>query len=292
MKNKKLLSRILALTSALILVVALAVPCFADEMHQNELLLDSEVTALVDYVYGYSPYDSVIDPFVAFDDPYAFSNSPVGFWVKPWAVTGTFMGTQNVRYLLNDCSVLVYHPEHGNFVLQHTGIVIDVCMWGDSIEICAGDSDELILEYDVSYYNVDITTYTTYTFDDLYIYGRDYEINGLELFVLIYDKVTYMDNLVELLTTDNAGIFYPSAFIEGYYSNDVTNSPSTPNEPTRSGMFGQLYYILSDAIYGEGVTLDPTQDLALTLVCTLLVLCTVLLPVLLVVGIMIKVFRW
>jgi hypothetical protein len=62
--------------------------------------------------------------------------------------------------------------------------------------------------------------------------------------------------------------------------------------PTKSGLFGQLYNILADAIYGDGAVLDGTQDFALTLVVTLLVLATVLLPVLLVFCFLLRFLRW
>lgn len=61
---------------------------------------------------------------------------------------------------------------------------------------------------------------------------------------------------------------------------------------TKSGLYGQLYNIIADAMYGDGAVLDGTQDFALSLVVTLLVLATVLLPVLLVIGIMFRSFRW
>ena len=92
-----------------------------------------------------------------------------------------------------------------------------------------------------------------------------------------------------LYMQDNVPNCFSIADFVGGFNN---NRPDGVVPSAKTGLFGQLYYILSDAIYGENVVLGSTQDFALTLVTTLLVLCVVLLPVLLVVAIMFKLFRW
>lgn len=57
-----------------------------------------------------------------------------------------------------------------------------------------------------------------------------------------------------------------------------------PKDTSRSGMFGQLYNILRDAIFGKDVILDNSQDFVLTQISTWMTYIVILLPIL-VVGI-------
>lgn len=56
--------------------------------------------------------------------------------------------------------------------------------------------------------------------------------------------------------------------------------------------YQQLYDILSEAIYGAGATLDSYQEFILTQISTYMAYGVVLLPVIAVIAITIKLFRW
>ena len=59
---------------------------------------------------------------------------------------------------------------------------------------------------------------------------------------------------------------------------------------TRSGMFGQLYNILRDAIFGKDVSLDDSQDFVLTQISTWMTYIVILLPILVVGVILFRIF--
>lgn len=54
----------------------------------------------------------------------------------------------------------------------------------------------------------------------------------------------------------------------------------------------QLYDILKEGIYGAGATLDSYQEFVLTQISTYMAYGVVLLPIIAVIAITIKLFRW
>lgn len=311
MKNKKILFRILALCSVVVLLFALALPCFADETEQPftnaelwELLAqqddnynDNSAYALlrenqfndidiyeVGYLYLFSMPVSYIVEFFRYDsfdlilDPNERINPEIYFWYVYGLVTLTIDGSVEPD--------LVYDIDSIEFNCQN----------GYGAYVLGSDSNgNEVFEIRYDFYD------GAYEFSSIdigngrYHYSSGDDQNNDELdFVVLVDQYScfYGDDFYRSFTDDQYVKFNPRGFALGVNSGYAVKRTDGVVPPAKTGLFGQLYYILSDAIYGENVVLGSTQDFALTLVTTLLVLCVVLLPVLLVIAILFKLFRW
>lgn len=216
MKNKKILSRVLAVIAALVLVVALAVPCFADEIPP---IKDNQ------YVVGeiqFDTYDQMVNWY--------YENMTAIFAVKVY--------DYEVFYKTGDgfCS---YSMSLFDQQVVHTTFVIK------SFNFNNGDCyyEELFGNYSAG--EVALTS-------------------------------IYKSNL------------NPSDVVFLYYT---TASSGGSDAPTRSGMFGQLFTIIKDAIFGQDAVLDSTQEFTLTQISTWMTYIVLLLPIFVVAAILIKCFR-
>lgn len=309
MKNKKILARIIALTSALVLVVALALPCFADEPPSNAQLWAAFVENDPEIVDNFAVENLASNGF--FDVPIdlcatihsfqlnveqfdTFYNYPLfGNYISANSQTPIYF--ENILYR----GAVTFTPSSGDFPLEvwyFDKMIMDVrplayvYIYFDDMET---NSRALAFEYTYNAGNYDLAL-LSFNDDEFEFSLGTLTDDRVDVAVLtpIYNATAY-DDIFRCITDDTYGVSYPSGFALGYNSNtNGSDTPVTPDEPTRSGMFGELYEILGDAIYGDGATIDGTQDLALTLVATLLVFCVILLPVLLVVAMMFKLFRW
>lgn len=306
MKNKKILSRILALCSVVVLLFALAIPCFADETSQ--VPTNAELWEL------FAQQDDDNNGNVAYKELRA-----VGFDDHDIYSVGTiYTFSQNVSYL----DYFFTYGYWGNILNEQNQGALDIPLAYGAVTLTMGGSNEPDLIYYINRLSINYLSgaeLTIYGYDsdgivfNLSYRGDDYAFNELSLGInddydyMVSDgqnqdmldvalMIGYWDlygasDYVRAITDDAYSISYPAGFAYGYTSGYTANRPDGVVPPAKTGLFGQLYYILSDAIYGENVVLGSTQDFALTLVTTLLVLCVVLLPVLLVVAIMFKLFR-
>lgn len=294
MKNKtKIIARIIALTSALLLVVAFAVPCLADTGVDQQVL-----EAFETYVASVNPdainpcYNALKQQGVnPLDYPYMVSGKLSGDKsFTDWVFN--YIPSDDYRYLY--CQAAIYDSAGlGSFIAYPNGLFdceIEIYNNPDGppeivFLVNIGEGDPVILRFEedgggscylrsVEYLDETINDISTISIVLLFNY-TDYKfMNG-------FANTVFMDDSVP-------NCFSIADFIGGY----TVTRPDGVVPPAKTGLFGQLYYILSDAIYGQNVELGSTQEFALTLVSTLLVFCVVLLPVLLVVAMMFKLFRW
>lgn len=224
MKNKKILSRVLAFSATLLLIVALALPCFADEPNNTTR----------------SVYVTVMEEFTDRASLYNFLTNHFGDLVS---VRFTMDG------LVMDFNSFVYIPNDDTYRFSTIMPIYDVY-----------NSDGFL-----NVYSVDITSVGsvlgnwTYGFD---VYPVDVSDEQWSLFGI------------------TAGVIYRTEL--------VLEDSATP---IRTGMFGQLYSILRDAIFGKDVVLDSNQDFVLTQISTWMTYIVILLPILVVGLIVFKLFR-
>lgn len=288
MKNKKILSRILALSAALVLVVALALPCFADSS------TDSTLVAFEQYVVSVNPeainpcYNALIQSDV---NPLDYDYMVSGKLSTEKVIDYWFFGDLNQDgYFYEHCYCAIYDSNEEKFLLDDSGLFY--C----EIEVDPGLEDPQIGFFNdeggypflLTFLDRDPHFLGSASYQDGEYQGSLDDLYIVMFFEGIYDY-KYMNGFSNTLYSDNTiqHNFSINDFVGGY----LTNRTDGVVPPAKTGMFGQLYYILSDAIYGENVVLGSTQDFALTLVTTILVMCTVLLPVILVVSIVFKFFR-
>lgn len=309
MKNKKILSRILALCSVVVLLFALALPCFADETEQPftnselwELFAQYDGNSNDNFAYARLRKDNFNDiDIYSVDSLYLFWLNPstigefylydtFSILLDPGAQT---IGEYDIGYLGGVLTLTKAESDEPNLVYDIEYISVAI-MNADYVRINGYDSNgSLILFMDYSYSDGSYLLREIELGDGMYNYMyTDGEVSDRIDIVLLAGQDMVSDDIYRALTDDDYTKFHPAGFANGYMSSYISNRPDGVVPPAKTGLFGQLYYILSDAIYGENVILGSTQDFALTLVTTLLVLCVVLLPVLLVVAIMFKLFRW
>lgn len=274
MKNKKLFARILALCTVTVLLFALALPCFADApddvpvgaldaFYQSWQVPDTLGVDLRD-IYGDSifNYYSVSLSKLRPDTDLSFTN-PDLYYVEFRADCYIFLPTVEETIITGtDVKVVNWYDDGGSEEIFF-GI-----QFGDGRELVIlfvpADSSSTFRLQSVSYGGTTLT-------------GE--QLSDVVVFLGFNNIPDYLIDLSILLGGSQESVAYPKEFLRNY-------------EPLPSGLYDQLYSILRDAIYGEDVVLDGAQDFSLTLVTTLLVFVTVLLPVLLVVAIMFKLFRW
>ena len=281
MKNKKILSRVLALSAAFILVVALAVPCFADT---PENVPDGALDAFYNN-WGASNISGINLRERLGDGIFDYSAVSLSRLRPDVLIRAINFSPSTVLQL--DYIIVTPIPDtvlNGNEVEIWYDVTGDASLFISFKNSAMGDLD-LIYSFDYDNYGFVLNTVR---------YGSsNYTGNSITNFIVFIGftgSATLMNDLSFVLGGTQDSVAYPAEFLQGYTSN--TGSGSAPVEPTRSGMFGQLYYTLRDAIFGEDVVLDGTQDFVLTQMVTWLTYAVALLPVIVCVCFCFKCFRW
>ena len=283
MKNKKIFFRVLALVGVAVLMFALAVPCFADV---PEDVPDGALDAFYDE--WQLPLENM-----PFDLREIYGNAIFDYnSVLCSVLTDELLHLDPISLLPLTADVIVYIPTVG--VLSGTNVSFDT--WYDG-----GGSEELFVDFEVDSHQIRTIFERDFTNTNSYACRlQTFRVDDSTLDSLLYDDIVIFlgvknpyiisDEFIVLIGGTFDDVQHPARFLRDYIANGGGGG-DIPTEPTRSGMFDELYVILRDAIYGKDVVLDGAQDFSLTLVTTLLVFATVLLPVLLVIAIMFKLFR-
>lgn len=275
MKNKKFIARALALFATVVLMVALAVPCFADAAiddaltsFNGSLSSDAYNPAYLDLVDGmgstFFDADTLISGhLVGVGDRFYLSSANYGTYQLHGIVSVVADGVQ-------------LNPSLGGY--------IEVMFYDEYVSFAfVDDSDEVYLCLDCSYNYQDNSVIV----DD--VQGNVAVNNVYVAFAGGNDSLSALGFVSPALHGegyDNV-VYYPRAFLNGYGSNADGSTVTT-----RSGLFGKLYYILRDAIYGQNVVLDNAQDFTLTQMATWLTYAVVLVPIIFAVVVTVKMFRW
>ena len=305
MKNKKIISRVLALFAVLVLMVSMALPAFADDAEQslsNAELWESFVQYAdysgnyaysqlveegfndhdiygIDSIYLVSLYPFTIGEFYQYDvfsqllNPDLQSYGETYFWYVDGVLTLTAGGStepdlvyniERIYFSYQSRSYVTVggYDSNGNMVLYINYLFDDGCYIFNEIEL--GDGNYNYMSSD------------GYTSDQIDI-----------AFMVEQSLVTQSDDFYRALTDDAYIVFHPAAFADGRTYSYSTNRPDGIVPPARTGVFGQLYYILYDAIYGSDAVIGTAQDFVLTQIATWMTYIVILLPVL-----VIAIFLW
>lgn len=274
MKNKKILSRVLALFATVVLMVTLAVPCFADAA------IDDALTSF----NGSLSSDAYNPAYLELVDGMGST-----FFEADTLISGRLVGVGD-RFYLSSANYGIYQL-HGIVSVVADGVqlnpslggYIEVMFYDEYLSIeFVDDSDDVYLWLDCSYNYQDGSVIV----DDV---QGNVAVNNV--YVAIAggnDNLSALGFISPALHVDgyNNVVYYPRTFLSGYGSNADGSTV-----PTRSGLFGKLYYILRDAVYGSNVVLDNAQDFTLTQISLWMTLAVVLLPIICVVVITVKLLR-
>ena len=74
------------------------------------------------------------------------------------------------------------------------------------------------------------------------------------------------------------------------YLDEIELPEADPDAPTRTGLYGECYHIIRDALYGKNAVLDSTQEFAITQVSTWMTYIVILLPFVVVAIILFRIF--
>lgn len=287
MKNKKILSRVLAFSAVLVLMAALALPCFADSTG-NETL-DSFIASVPDAMHTPALnalvaekgsdllfYDTLASGYLS------TTSNIVGFMING---SGTFLGLSQGSFAFSDG----LNPPT---VLDNVTVVFSADTYAETLSIFLLDDLEAFnifagVEYSLETdNNIYYATLKQVLLGDLTIPASD--VAGLSVAYVLDNATTTLQNNIPSVLFGSTDVAHPTQFMAGYYANVDGEIP-----PTRTGMYGDLYDILRDAIFGDNVILDASQDYALTLLSTVLTYVIVLAPVIIVVCIAVWCFkRW
>lgn len=252
MKNKKLLTRIFALLASLVLVVALAVPCFADTRIDDTDYVINSIT----FTDGNSAYEWLINN----------ADKCIRAVARIASVEG-YVPFDSFFYAVSDGEIIGVHGSN------YYGWIYNQPFSEITTECWMFDIDANVLSFTVSPIRTDIES------------GVTPSVNGLPLVELPHDQWS----LVELtLTCEYVTEYIPEENTNGGGGSDDGDGSFVPIQ--KEGLFGQLYYILKEAIYGN-VVIGTSQEFALAQVTQYLVLATVLLPLIFVVIITFKMLR-
>ena len=285
MKNNKILSRLLALSAVLVLVSALAIPCFADAPAATaETSLSPEAE---EFFNSWSAYTYITDinlRDLIGDQIFDYKAVSLTKLSNASAIRISAVPQLDIAadyYIKTPASHIIY---------SSTGS--DISVWYDE-----GGSYDLYLTFptDGGDLNLTFTVNVDGTFN---LYGvrfnnQSYEGTSFSEFVIFlgFDGEAHaMNDLSALLGGFEGSVAYPAAFYDGYTANSGSDGGSFV--PTaKTGMFGQLYYILKDAIYGENAVIGTTQDFILSEIATITVYAFVLMPLLIGVVFFVRIFR-
>ena len=283
MKNKKIITRVLTLLASVVLVFALTLPCFADE-EQNvvydsfieQIPVEMNTPALEGLIYmtgvDIMEYDTVCSGYLSNGENLLGlgDNPDVSFFLQGDFVIG--VGQSDTLFLQNH-------------------VVLISC---SSVSMTV-----FIYEYLPSDDPVAFFTYGINARDGLtYAYLVEFGITGMSFSVEdassvsiaygLYNHYTNLHNNVPSVLFGSSDVLHPATYRTAYEQGSLSGGDS--GDTVRSGMFGQLYNILKDAIFGSDVTLDNNQDFVLTQISTWLTYIVLLLPILVVAIILWRVF--
>ena len=299
MKNKsKIIARILALTSALVLVVALALPCFADtsitDRSEEVLIAFNNMLPASMNTDAYHEFLSVYG-----NDLFTYDTFVSGTFYNGTVDTGLYSLSNYLGFI--ECVTFAYVKIIGD---EPRHIIVPK---GEKYYVGLNSLDGINVNFSVltsldfeNYEEIATVVYTQSVDTDgmilltpssFRLFGTELPLEAVEViqfgFVASHQDVVTMNTIPKVLFNDGA-VASPREFYNAYFYNRTDGVVP----PLKSGMFGQLYYILGDAIFGTTVGIGTAQEFALSLVCTLLVFIVILLPVLLVVAMVFKLFRW
>ena len=257
MNNKKTIARIFAIFFAMALVVALALPCFADD------------TSDIDY-------DQIYNDFINY---YGLADSlELQTLVEQYGAE-QFM-IQDYLYIINDCSIYVGKILQGNTLPTLGPYKIDYYSYYQSLSYFAMSVEDTVFSiygpsvvyewnyHDIAYYmlvdnenmRLDFVLEYYYNFDSGY-----YELDTSNEFVtnLVFLTNTPIDDIMPVFS-ETYSTYSPKEFLNGYTSNKTVVSDPSFVPTSKTGLFGQLYYILKDAVYGSDTVIGTSQDFILT----------------------------
>ena len=299
MKNKtKIIARIIALTSALVLVVALTLPCFADapitDRSEDVLKAFNNMLPASMNTDAYHEFLSVYG-----NDLFTYDTLVSGTFYNGTVDTGLYSLSNYMGFI--ECATFAYVKIVGSepqYMIAPKG---DAFYCGlnsldgvyatftvlSELDFNAGQT-LVYIDYTQS---VDTDGTILLTPASVTLFGTELPLEAIETmqfgFVASHQDVVTMNTIPKVLFNDGA-VVSPREFYNAYFYNRTDGVVP----PLKSGMFGQLYYILGDAIFGTTVGIGTAQEFALSLVCTLLVFIVILLPVLLVAAMVCRLFRW
>lgn len=279
MKNNKLFSRVLALSAALLLVVALAVPCFADA---PDTVPDDALEAFYDS-WEVSPHPILKD--VLGDRILSYSAVSYGSLSSGRLSTPTGIPIYGLTVYRAVGDVYLVDSEGGYLALENQSIEFNADADSPDFLLTVSDSNNTLMF-------VYIPDGAALSLVQVKVNGNELDLDSVSFSVFIgfTDSVNYMNDFALLLGGTQDSVAYPAEFYEGYIAN--TNGGSGSASTAKTGLFGQLYYILKDAIYGEGVAIGSYQDFMLTQISTWTVYALVFIPIIIGVCFMVKCFRW
>lgn len=243
MKNKKIIARILAFCASLLLIVALAIPCFADVTEPSTLAVQS---------YTFIDNQSIVD-FVS-------QNADRIAYISFTLVNGDSVATGFVQNLN-----IVQSNSTGEF------------------QYLSGNSITYIIQ---DYYNVSASLYVIEVdLEGLRIGSTEIDFNSGETITVNGQEGT------QLVPDEYFSLLGLSITVGVYEEFTPTVDPIDPDAPTRTGLYGNLYYIIRDAIFGENALLDASQEFTLTQIATVMTYAVLLLPFIVVAIIFFKLVR-
>lgn len=289
MNKNKISIRVLAIIVTLILTFALAIPCFADE--EQNVVYDSFI-AQIPAEMNTPAFEGLV--YTAGADLMYYDTVCSGYLTTGENLTGLAGNS-------NDFTAVV----QGDFVIDAAG---EITFLQNSylFATCSPDFMTIVIMRDLSLES-SMEAFFTYglTIDDeglFHAYLGDLMVNGVSIPVEdassvsiaygLYNHYTGLHNNVPSVLFGSYDVLHPTTYRIAYEQGSLGGSgdDGVVVEPTRSGMFGQLYYIFRDAIFGKDVILDSTQDFVLTQISTWLTYIVLLLPILVIGIILWKVF--
>ena len=316
MKNKKIITRVLTLLASVVLVFALAIPCFADEptisnaemwelFYANNSVGSENLAYQSMHADGFNDIDITIAGSI-----YMFTGMLSDF--NTFYSYGVFASILSLSSGQTD--VFYVSSEFGRVALTYVNdTYTDTVAYFDFNDISVyyearqsvvlsfenASTGAVSLEIRYLFNGSDYVCDTISLNDDQYEYSNSngnldspYRIDVC--YITSMGNLYTSDDVIKSLTDDNYYVAYPCGFSLGYTNGFTdgytTNRPDGVVPPAKTGLFGQLYYILSDAIYGENVELGSSQDFILTQMATWLTYIVVLLPILVVAIILWRVF--
>lgn len=242
MKKIKPIKIIVAVVTALVFCIALAVPCFADSPTEGTDYVINTVT----FTDGNSAYE--------------------WFTQNSENVVKVTAGAALAPELIPFNTFFTSFDDSGAF----SGIVGSLFMLTDVVDLNNG-SAEIQTQSFMFELNADWIRFTASPID----------MNFVDNSPSVVDP-----SILWEIPNDNWADFLGGIYMTVEYTTEYVPKENT----TRSGMFGQLYNILRDAIFGKNVSLDDSQDFVLTQISTWMTYIVILLPILVVGVILFRIF--
>lgn len=241
MKKIKLIKIVVAVVTALVFCIALAVPCFADSPTEST--------------------DYVINTITFTDGNAAYR----WFSENNESVVRVIAGISPVPMSISFNSFLTYTDDSGAFI----DFVGSSFLFSNVVDLGYG-SDEIRTQGLTFRLSADSICFTVIPIEMNFVDGSYPSISDVILYEVSNDS-----------WGDTLGVYMTVEYTTEYVPKENT---------TRSGMYGQLYNILRDAIFGKDVPLDDSQDFVLTQISTWMTYIVILLPILVVGFILFRMF--